>query len=109
MKAMRIHTPGGIEALTYEDIPDPTPAPNEVVVRMEAAGVNFIDTYQRTGSYPLDPPFTLGMEGAYDAIGSGQVDKNWAREHHSVWAAEHDGTAPPDGGDDPGDAPQPAE
>ena len=64
MKAMRVHTPGGIEALTYEDIPDPTPAPNEVVVRMEAAGVNFIDTYQRTGSYPLDPPFTLGMEGA---------------------------------------------
>ena len=51
MKAMRVHTPGGIEALTYEDIPDPTPAPNEVVVRMEAAGVNFIDTYQRTGSY----------------------------------------------------------
>ena len=64
MKAMRVHTPGGIEALTYEDIPDPTPAPNEVVVRMEAAGVNFIDTYQRTGSYPLDLPFTLGMEGA---------------------------------------------
>ena len=52
---------------------------------------------------------TLGMEGAYDAMGSGQVDKNWAREHHSVWAAEHDGTAPPDGGDDPGEAPQPAE
>jgi len=52
---------------------------------------------------------TLGMEGAYDAMGSGQVDKNWAREHHSVWVAEQDGEAPPGAGDDPGDASQPAE
>jgi NADPH2:quinone reductase len=64
MKAIRVHTPGGIEALSYEDIPAPSPAPNEVVVRVEAAGVNYIDTYQRTGRYPVDPPFTLGMEGA---------------------------------------------
>ena len=64
MKAIRVHTPGGIEALSYEDTPDPSPAPNEVLVRMEAAGVNYIDTYQRTGSYPVEPPFTLGMEGA---------------------------------------------
>ncbi len=64
MKAIRVHTPGGIEALSYEDIPDPSPAPNEVVVRTETAGVNYIDTYQRTGRYPVEPPFTLGMEGA---------------------------------------------
>ena len=64
MKAIRVNTPGGIEALSYEDVPDPTPAPNEVLVRTEAAGVNYIDTYQRTGRYPVEPPFTLGMEGA---------------------------------------------
>lgn len=64
MKAIRVNTPGGIEALSYEDIPDPSPAPNEVLVRTEAAGVNYIDTYQRTGRYPVEPPFTLGMEGA---------------------------------------------
>ena len=64
MKAIRVHTPGGIEALSYEDVPDPSPAPNEVLVRTEAAGVNYIDTYQRTGRYPVEPPFTLGMEGA---------------------------------------------
>ena len=64
MKAIRVHTPGGIEALSYEDIPDPSPAANEVLVRTEAAGVNYIDTYQRTGRYPVEPPFTLGMEGA---------------------------------------------
>ena len=51
---------------------------------------------------------TLGMEGAYDAMGSGQVDANWAREHHSVWAAEHEGGTPTGGGDS-GEAAQPAE
>jgi formate dehydrogenase subunit gamma len=34
---------------------------------------------------------SVGMEGAFDAMGSGQVDLNWAKEHHSIWAAEHGG------------------
>jgi formate dehydrogenase subunit gamma len=52
---------------------------------------------------------TLGMEGAFDAMGTGQVDEKWARDHHSVWVTEHDGASPPDDGDDPGEAPQAAE
>jgi formate dehydrogenase subunit gamma len=41
---------------------------------------------------------SLGMEGAFDAVSTGQVDENWAREHHSLWAAELDGAAPPPAG-----------
>jgi len=43
MKAIRVHAPGGPEALRYEDVPQPTPGAGQVVVRIEAAGVNFID------------------------------------------------------------------
>jgi len=64
MKAIRIHAVGGLEALRYEDVPDPTPKPGEAVVRVEAAGVNFIDTYHRTGLYKVPLPYTLGQEGA---------------------------------------------
>ena len=63
MKAIRIHAFGGPEVLTYEDVPEPAPKPNEAVVKVEAAGVNFIDIYQRTGIYKLALPLTLGLEG----------------------------------------------
>ena len=55
------------------DLPVPEPGAHEVRVKIEAAGVNFIDIYQRTGLYPVAPPFTPGMEGAgvIDAVGSG--------------------------------------
>jgi NADPH2:quinone reductase len=64
MKAVRVHAPGGPEALVYEDIPEPTPAPGEALVRVEAAGVNFIDVYHRTGLYNVPMPVTLGQEAA---------------------------------------------
>ena len=64
MKAIRIHSPGGPEALRYEDIPEPRPSAGEAVVRVEAAGVNFIDVYHRTGLYKAALPVTLGQEGA---------------------------------------------
>ncbi|HKV08829.1 MAG TPA: quinone oxidoreductase, partial [Thermoanaerobaculia bacterium] len=51
MKAIRVHTPGGPEALQFDEIPDPTPKDGEAVVRVEAAGLNFIDVYFRTGLY----------------------------------------------------------
>ena len=51
---------------------------------------------------------TLGMEGAFDAMGSGMVDENWAREHHGMWVAEIKGEAPPSDHDDGGAAPQEA-
>jgi NADPH2:quinone reductase len=63
MKAIRIHQFGGPEGLRYEDVSEPIPKPNEALVKVEAAGVNFIDIYQRTGVYKLALPATLGLEG----------------------------------------------
>ena len=76
MKAIRVNSPGGPETLSFEDIQEPIPGPNEVLVRMEAIGVNFIDVYHRSGRYPLDLPFSLGMEGAgvIEGVGS-EVDE----------------------------------
>ena len=64
MKAIRVHAAGGLEALRLEDVPQPVPGPGQVVIKIEAAGVNFIDVYQRTGLYRLATPFTLGQEAA---------------------------------------------
>jgi NADPH2:quinone reductase len=73
MKAVRVHKYGGPEVLTLEEIPVPEPKAGEARVKIEAIGVNFIDIYQRTGLYPLQTPFTLGMEGAgvVDEVGEG--------------------------------------
>src|SRR5437660_2138245 len=64
MKAIRVHTPGGPEALRYEDVPQPVAGPGEVLVKIEAAGVNFIDVYQRNGHCKGPVPLTLGLEAA---------------------------------------------
>src|SRR5579859_890758 len=64
MQAIRVHTPGGPEALKLEDVAVPEPAAGEALVRIESAGVNFVDTYHRTGFYPVKTPFTPGSEGA---------------------------------------------
>src|SRR5499426_4880497 len=71
MKAVRVHKYGGPEVLTPEEIPVPEPKVGEARVKIEAAGVNYIDIYQRTGLYPMKTPFTLGTEGAgiVDAVG----------------------------------------
>jgi NADPH2:quinone reductase len=71
MKAIRVHEHSGPEALRYEEIPLPEPGPGEVRVKIEAIGVNYIDTYHRTGLYKVPLPFTLGVEGAgsVEAIG----------------------------------------
>ncbi|HYK81583.1 MAG TPA: quinone oxidoreductase, partial [Gemmatimonadales bacterium] len=73
MNAIRVHAPGGPEVLQYEDVPVPAAAPGQVVVKVEAAGVNFIDVYQRTGRYPVPLPFTLGQEaaGVVTTLGAG--------------------------------------
>jgi NADPH2:quinone reductase len=64
MKAIRVSAPGGPDALRLEDVPQPTPGPHDALVRIEAAGVNFIDVYQRKGAYPLPLPFVVGQEAA---------------------------------------------
>jgi len=73
MKAIRIHQNGGPEVLRYEDVELPAPARGEVRVRHTAIGVNFIDTYHRSGLYKLPLPTGLGSEaaGIVDALGDG--------------------------------------
>ncbi|MDQ3912445.1 MAG: quinone oxidoreductase [Actinomycetota bacterium] len=73
MKAVRVSEYGGPEVLSYEDVATQEPGPGQARVRLAASGVNFIDIYQRTGTYPMDPPFTLGQEGAgeVEAVGEG--------------------------------------
>jgi NADPH2:quinone reductase len=63
MKAIRVKTVGGPEVLTLEDVPDPKAGPGEAVVKLEAAGLNYIDVYFRTGLYKAQLPLTLGLEG----------------------------------------------
>jgi len=72
MKAIRVHAPGGPDALRLEDVPEPQPGPGEAVVRLEATGVNFIEVYQRKGQYPLQTPFTPGAEGAGTVVAVGE-------------------------------------
>jgi NADPH:quinone reductase len=76
MKAVRIHAPGGPEALKYEDAPQPTPKAGEAVVKVDAAGLNYIDVYFRTGLYKAEYPLTLGMEagGIVSAVGPNVSD-----------------------------------
>ncbi len=64
MKAVRVHVPGGPDTLRYEDVPEPTLKPGHAVVKVDAAGLNYIDVYYRTGQYKTELPMTLGMEAA---------------------------------------------
>ena len=73
-KAVRVHEYGGPEVMKLEDITLPDPTPGEVLVRLHAAGVNYIDTYFRSGAYRAPTmPFVLGSEGAGEiaAVGAG--------------------------------------
>lgn len=76
MKAMRFHTTGGPEVIRRDEIAVPQPGDGEARIRVAFAGVNFIDTYKRSGAYPVALPATLGEEGAgvVDAVGAGVTD-----------------------------------
>jgi NADPH2:quinone reductase len=72
MKAIQIQQTGGPEVMLLVDLPVPQPKPNEAVVKIAAAGVNFIDVYNREGRYKQQVPFVLGQEaaGTVSAVGS---------------------------------------
>ncbi len=76
--AIRIHQTGGPEVLTWETVDVPPPAAGEATVRHHAVGLNFIDTYHRTGLYPLPLPSGIGLEGAgvVEAVGAGVTEVN---------------------------------
>ena len=71
MKAVRVHTPGGPDVLKYEDVPEPQPKAGEAIVRIDAAGLNYVDVYYRSGLYKAELPMTLGLEagGTVTAVG----------------------------------------
>jgi NADPH:quinone reductase len=71
MNAIRVTKSGGPEVLVYEELPTPVPGPTDVLVRLEAIGVNYVDTYQRAGIYKMALPFTPGSEaaGVVEAVG----------------------------------------
>jgi NADPH2:quinone reductase len=73
MKAIRIHETGDAGVLRLEEVPVPTAGPGQVLVRVEATGVNFIENYHRTGLYQIPLPATLGSEaaGTVEALGPG--------------------------------------
>ena len=64
MRAVVVSRTGGPEVLELQERPDPEPGPDELLVDVEAAGLNFIDVYQREGRYPMDLPYVAGSEGA---------------------------------------------
>jgi NADPH2:quinone reductase len=71
VKAVRVHALGGPDVLKYEDLAEPVAKAGEALVKVEAAGVNFIDIYQRMGVYKLPLPLTMGQEGAGVVVGIG--------------------------------------
>lgn len=74
--AIRIHAVGGPDVLSWEKVAVGEPGPGEALIRQTAVGVNFIDTYHRSGAYPVPLPSGLGLEGAavIEAVGPGVDD-----------------------------------
>jgi NADPH2:quinone reductase len=76
MKAIRVHTQGGPEVMKLEEIAEPTAGAGQAVVKIEAAGLNFVDVYFRSGMYKAPLPLTPGLEaaGTVTAVGPGVTD-----------------------------------
>ncbi|WP_182174983.1 quinone oxidoreductase family protein [Flaviflexus equikiangi] len=77
---------GGPDKLVEVDIPPPVPGPGELLVEVDYAGVNFIDTYERRGIYPVDYPAVLGREGSGRVIGRGAGVEGWWDGTRVAWA-----------------------
>jgi NADPH2:quinone reductase len=87
MRAIQVSEHGGPEVLVLAEVPDPQIGPKQLLVRVDASGVNFIDTYFRTGAYPRPLPFIAGEEGSgvVEAVGSEVTDL--AVGDRVAWAA----------------------
>lgn len=97
MKAVRVHQPGEPEALRWEDVPDPSPGPGEVLLRVRAVGVNFADHLMRIGAYGPDRSYPLipGLEAAgevaalgpgVEGLAVGQRVMGWLRNSYAEYA-----------------------
>jgi NADPH2:quinone reductase len=87
MKAIRAAYTGEPDVMKLEELPTPAPGANELLVRVEAAGVNFIDIYHRTGMYKLPLPLSLGLEGAGIIETVGEGVRGFAPGDRVAWCA----------------------
>lgn len=85
MQAIQIRSNGGPEVLTQSDLPDPEPGAGEVLIRIEASGVNFIDIYFREGRYPATLPYTLGQEASGTILSVGPEVSGFAAGERVAW------------------------
>ena len=87
MRAVVVPAPGGPEVLAVSDAPAPEPGPGQLLVDVEVAGVNYIDTYQRSGLYPIPTPFVLGLEGCGTVAATGPDVPGVAPGDRVAWAS----------------------
>jgi NADPH2:quinone reductase len=87
MKAIVVAETGGPEKLEFVDHPEPSPGESDVVVEVESAGVNFIDTYHRTGLYDIDMPFVPGLEGAGRVVEVGSGVTELSTDDRVAWVS----------------------
>ncbi|WP_426595397.1 quinone oxidoreductase family protein [Cellulomonas sp. McL0617] len=87
MRAIQASAAGGPDVLELVDLPDPMPGPDDVVVRVAAAGINFIDTYRRSGMYAVPYPHVLGSEGAGTIVEVGSDVAEFAVGDHVAWSS----------------------
>jgi len=92
MRAVQATAPGGPEVLSVVELPDPVPEPEQVVVQVEAAGVNFIDTYRRSGRYPTPFPHIVGSEGAGTVLAVGSDVHGVSVGDTVAWVAGTEGS-----------------
>jgi NADPH2:quinone reductase len=87
VQAIQVPRTGGPEVLETVELPDPTPGEGELLVELAAAGVNYIDTYQRSGLYPMPTPFVCGLEGAGRVIAAGPGVADFVPGDRVAWKA----------------------
>jgi NADPH2:quinone reductase len=85
MKAIRIAALGGSDVMKLEEVPTPQPAKGQLLVKLDAAGLNFVDIYQRSGMYPMPLPFTPGSEGAGTIEALGEGVSGFAKGEKVAW------------------------
>jgi NADPH2:quinone reductase len=93
MRAIQAREAGGPEVLELVELPDPTPGSGQVLVKVAAAGVNFIDTYRRAGIYPVPFPHVVGSEGAGEVVALGEGVTDLAVGDRVAWSDAPDSYA----------------
>ncbi|GAB2515979.1 quinone oxidoreductase family protein [Nocardia heshunensis] len=87
MRAIQVSEHGGPEVLRYVEVPNPQVGAGQLLVKTQAAGINFIDTYIRTGRYPTPVPYIPGSEGSGEVIAVGPDVTDFSVGDHVAWAA----------------------